>query len=56
LFLLLLDPTTAYVAAVAISAVLTAWFTYLFARSARLSPWASAAAGWTFACSGFFAS
>ena len=56
LLLFLLDSNTAYVVAVALAASLTAWFTYLFARAARLSPFASAAAGWTFACSGFFAS
>jgi hypothetical protein len=56
LILLALDPFAAYAPAVALSAVLAALFTYLFARAAKLSPTAAAIAGWTFACSGFFAS
>jgi hypothetical protein len=36
--------------------LLAALFTYLFCRRAGLSELAAAAAGWTFACAGFFAS
>jgi hypothetical protein len=41
---------------VIIAAVLSAVFTFLFARAIGLGPVAAAAAGWTFACAGYFAS
>ena len=56
LILLLFDPTVAYAVGVAIAAALAATFTYLFARRAGLTQIAAAAAGWTFACAGFFSS
>jgi hypothetical protein len=56
LALLLIDPAYAYVYGVALGAMLTAWFTFVFARSVGSSTIASAAAGWTFTCGGFFAS
>jgi len=55
LVLLLLNPEKAYAAAVAIAAALSALFTYLYCRRAGLSHAGAIAAGWTFACSGFFA-
>jgi hypothetical protein len=55
LVLLFLDPAVAYSAGVAISAALSALFTYLFCRRAGLSQLAAVAAAWTFACAGFFA-
>jgi len=56
LLLLLLDADVAYAAGVAVAAALAAGFTFLFCRRAGLSPWGAAAAGWTFACAGFFSS
>jgi hypothetical protein len=56
LLLLLLDPEVAYAAGVALAAALAAGFTFLFCRRAGLSPLGAAAAGWTFACAGFFSS
>jgi len=56
LLLLLFSPETAYAPGVAMAALLAALFTYLFGRRAGLSEIAAAAAGWTFACAGFFAS
>lgn len=56
LVLLLFDPDRAYAVAIALAAGLAALFTYLFCRRLGLSPIGAAAAGWTFACSGFFAS
>jgi hypothetical protein len=56
LLLLLLDPDVAYAAGVALAAALAAGFTFLFCRRAGLSPLGAAAAGWTFACAGFFSS
>jgi hypothetical protein len=56
LLLLLLSPETAYGPGVAMAALLAALFTYLFGRRAGLSELAAGAAGWTFACAGFFAS
>jgi len=55
LVLLLLKPETAFAAAVAVAAALTALFAYLYCRRAGLSQIGAIAAGWTFACSGFFA-
>ena len=43
----------AYTIGCMLSAVLAAMFTFLYARALGMSPLASAAAGWTFACSGF---
>ena len=56
LLLLLIDPEGAYAAGVALAAALAAGFTFLFCRRAGLSPLGAAAAGWTFACAGFFSS
>jgi hypothetical protein len=50
------SPVQLYAAAVNLAAVLAALFTFLYCRRLALSPWAAALAGWTFACSGFFAS
>ena len=50
-----LGPLT-YGIAVTLSAVLAALFTYLYLRKIGLGLTACAAAGWTFACSGFYAS
>ena len=54
--LLAYDPYDAFAVAVKLAAALSALFTYLYARRIGLSRLPSAAAGWTFACSGFFAS
>jgi len=54
--LLLLDPAFAYGAGVAIAAALAALFCYLYCRRAGLSQTGAAAAGWTFACAGYFSS
>jgi hypothetical protein len=56
LLLLLLDPSIAYAAAIALAAALSAIFTYLFCRRAGLTRTGAAAAGGTFACAGYFAS
>ncbi len=56
LLLLLLDPTVAYAAAIAMAAGLAAIFTYLYCRRAGLTRTGAAAAGGTFACAGYFAS
>ncbi len=56
LFLLFFDPTQAYAIGVAIAAGLAALFTWLYARRAGFSETAAGAAGWTFACAGFFSS
>ena len=55
LVLLLVDPRVAYGLGVNLAAVLAASFTYLYGRSIGWGPTAAALAGWTFACSGFFA-
>jgi hypothetical protein len=54
--LFLFAPESAYAPGVALAAMLAALFTYLLCRRAGLSEVAAAAAGWTFACAGFFAS
>ncbi len=54
--LFLFDPAFAYAAGVAIAAALAAVFTYNFCRRSGLSVAGAAAAGWTFACAGFFTS
>jgi hypothetical protein len=56
LMLLGWDPLSIYTIAVILAAVLAAVFTFLFARRLGLGPPAAALAGWTFACSGFYAS
>jgi hypothetical protein len=57
LIVLSFDPETGYAPAVTLSAALAAVFTWLACRRIfDLPPWASAVAGWTFACSGFYAS
>jgi hypothetical protein len=49
-----LGPYT-YLIAVTLSAILAALFTYFYLRKIGLSLIGSAAAGWTFACNGFYA-
>ena len=56
LLLLMLDPSIAYAAGVAMAAALAAIFTWLFCRGAGLSRTAAVAAAGTFAGAGFFAS
>jgi hypothetical protein len=56
LLVLPLDPDVAFGAGVALAAALAAFFTYLFCRGAGLSPIGAMAAGWTYACAGFFTS
>jgi hypothetical protein len=56
LVLLPLDPDVAFGAGVAIAAALAALFTYLFCMRAGLSQIGAMAAGWTFACAGYFTS
>jgi hypothetical protein len=55
LVLLLVEPATAYGLGVNLAAVLAASFTYLYGRRVGWGRAASVLAGWTFACSGFFA-
>lgn len=54
--LLFVDPAAGYLVGVMIAATLAALFTWLYCRAIGLGPLPAAAAGWTFACSGFFAS
>jgi hypothetical protein len=56
LVLLGLDPSSLYSVAVILAAALAALFTFLFCRKLGLGLLASAASGWTFSASGFFAS
>jgi len=56
LVLLALDPRLTYAIGVAIAAALAAIFTYLFCRRAGVSNLGAIAAGWTFACAGYFSS
>jgi hypothetical protein len=58
LLVLLLDPCApyTYAFAVTLAALLAALFTLLLCRRLGLSPFAAAMCGWTFACSGYFAS
>jgi len=56
LVLLFLDPAVAFAVGVAMATALAAVFTYLYCRRAGLSRVGAAAAGWTFACAGFFSS
>jgi len=56
--LLTMDPAGpyTYATAVIVSAVLAALFTYLYLRKVGVGVTGAAAAGWTFACSGYYAS
>ena len=56
LVLLLFEPRLHYAIGVALAAGLSAIFTYLYCRRAGLSDVGAIAAGWTFACAGFFSS
>ena len=56
LVLLLFDPSVAYAVGIAIAAALAALFTYLYCRRLGLTEIGAAAAGWTFACAGYFSS
>ena len=56
LFLFLFDPSVAYAPGIAMAAALAAIFTWLYCRRAGLSRAGAVAAGWTFACAGFFSS
>jgi hypothetical protein len=56
LVLLLLHPSVAYGAGIAMAAALAAIFAYLYCRRAGLTRIGSVAAGWTFACAGYFSS
>jgi hypothetical protein len=56
LLLLLFSPETAYAPGVLMAALLASVFTFLFCRRAGLSEIGAAAAGWTFAGAGYFAS
>src|SRR5688572_21490911 len=55
LVLLPLDTLLTPAVCVQLAAMLSALFTFLFARQIGLSPVGAATAGWTFACAGFFA-
>lgn len=55
LALLLCHPLFAYAPGVALAATLSALFTFLYARSVGVGRVGAAVAGWTFACSGYFA-
>lgn len=54
--LLLVDPWAAHGVGVNIAAVLTAMFTFLYARRLGLGRLGASAAAWTFACNAYFAS
>ena len=56
LVLLLFDPSVAYAVGIAMAAALAALFTYLYCKRAGLTQIGAAAAGWTFACAGYFSS
>jgi hypothetical protein len=56
LVLLMFDPSVAYAVGIAIAAALAAIFAYLYCRRAGLTLVGAAAAGWTFACAGYFSS
>jgi hypothetical protein len=56
LALLWMDPLDLFAAGVILAAVLSALFTFAFARRLGMTPLGAAASGWTFACAGFFAS
>jgi hypothetical protein len=54
--LLVLPPRFEYAAGVALAAFLAAIFSYLFAKRLGISELGAVAAGWTFACAGYFSS
>ncbi|HMB95811.1 MAG TPA: YfhO family protein [Tepidisphaeraceae bacterium] len=54
--LLLMNPDHAFAWGVQMAALLAAIFTFLYCRSINLGLVGASVAGWTFACSGFFAS
>jgi hypothetical protein len=56
LILLLFRSDIAFLVGVNLAALLAALFTYLYCRSLRMARLSAAVAGWTFACSGYFAS
>jgi hypothetical protein len=56
LAILAFDPLDAIVAGTMLSAALAALFTFAFGRQIGMTRVGAAAAGWTFACSGFYAS
>jgi len=56
LLLLFFPSDVAFQIGVVLAALLSAVFTYLYCRSRDMARLAAAAAGWTFACSGYFAS
>ncbi len=55
LMILAIDPVFSFTVGVNLSALLAAAFTYLYGRIIGWNPAASALAGWTFACAGFYA-
>jgi len=55
LVLLAFDPSIAYAVGIAMAAALAALFTFLYCRRAGLGRVGAVAAGFTFACAGFFA-
>jgi hypothetical protein len=55
LLILTIDPVLSYTVGVNLAALLAATFTYLYGRIIGWNPAASALAGWTFACAGFYA-
>jgi len=56
LVLLPLDPALIFPAGVLLAAVLSAALSFAYGRRVGFSPMAAAVLGWTYACSGFFAS
>lgn len=54
LVLFLFDQSNAYAIGILLAALLSALFTFMFARKCGQSPFSAAIAGWTFACAGFF--
>jgi hypothetical protein len=58
LIVLSLDPQSpyTYATAIALAALLTSLFTYLYCRRIGIGAIGSAAAGWTFVCNGYFVS
>lgn len=56
LFLLFWAPDHAFFVAVVMASLLAALFTFLYARRIGFTAFPAACAGWTFACTGFFAS
>src|SRR5262245_49085982 len=56
LALIWLAPVKLFAVGAILSACLAAWFTYLYGRRLGWHPLAAAAAGWTFAAAGYYAS